>query len=384
MVTTGIRACMLALGAGLAAIFWQMAPAQARDPASFQYLGETGGDAADPQGGPDTPFLVPQSHWPDWIAGLTDRLRQAQPEGSRLAQQLLFRAGADYPARLALVWDRRNRKDRMPDDGMVFELYDLVVGDDGTVTETKRLGAEDWLVKLVAPSGGDPFGTGKPLLFIEFGSGGTGYTGYELSLLALGAEIDEIDPRDRGRMILAGDLQRDGRFALVSSNDRWGNYFRGCGQCGPLVPVVSVWRDGGFAEACRDFQVYYEARMDFSYRAMRNGRERASLETFFENRATLVLNLLQAGRLEEAAYEYGLMIDEADGVRQQLGEANADVPQYRHDLDVEAAAWRQRLQADFEPLFRNAGMAADRACPLQAHDGPARSYGFEARLNRAR
>ncbi|WP_370155180.1 hypothetical protein [Ferrovibrio sp.] len=384
MTTIGLRTGLLALVASLAASLWQAAPALARDPATFHYLGETAGDPADPQGGPDTPFLVPQRHWPHWMAALTAALQKSQPAGATLVQQLLLRAGADHPARLALVWDLRDTADPARGGAMVFEIHDVAIAADGTVAPAKRLSAEDWLVRIVEPSGGDPFGTGRPLLFVEFGSGGSGYAGYELSVLALGAEIDEITPRDSGRPILAADLQRDGRFALVSSNDRWGNYFRGCGQCGPLVPVVSVWREGGLAEACRDFQAYYEARMDFSYRAMRSGRERGSIEDFLWNRAELVLNLLQAGRLEEAAYEYGLMIDEADGVRRQLGEARADQPQYRQGIDSAAAEWLQRVQADFEPLFRAVGAAADRACPLQAGEGPARAYGFVARVNRAR
>jgi len=233
-------------------------PAEARDRKSLQYLGETGGDEIPLDDMQHRALAYSASERPQWLNRILAKLQARRGPGAELAQMVLFRQNGK-PTYLVLGWRNDNSSD---DPNNVVEIHRVHVVSQRKVLLHKLWQAGEFSVRIVEPTGHDVYGNGLPAVFIEVGSGGSGYSGYELLVLRLGRTLSSLTPTEyRVRPIIAADLLEDGRHALVASDDRWAQYFYGCGQCGPFIPAVFVWRYGRYKPACRDFRRYFQERI---------------------------------------------------------------------------------------------------------------------------
>lgn len=218
------------------AILLAAPPAHARDLRELLSLGQNTGirvDAAVPR-----PGAYSQAEEPPW---LMKALTRQHPKRHAPAQRLVFRR-AGKPTYAAAVWTGEwpaNSK---------FVLYRIAAASQPHLQPVLEL-AEHRLA-IVEPSGQDVHGDRTPVLFLEQGSGGSGYEGYRLHIFRLEDEVRDVTPPLR--TVWAEDIDGDGVVEVASSDDRWANFFHGCGQCGPLIPVISMWRDGAYRPACRD------------------------------------------------------------------------------------------------------------------------------------
>lgn len=145
---------------------------------------------------------------------------------------------------------------------------------------------------IVAPSGHDVFADGSAALFVDEGSGGSGYDGYSQHIFRLDQGVEEISLPFR----TAWADMVDGRLVAMSSDDRWAGYFFGCGQCGPHIPVVSVWEKDRFVPACRQYSGFIESRLrDFLAEVDRRFREKESGDFIADAILNAALLHLQAG-----------------------------------------------------------------------------------------
>ncbi len=337
-------------------------PLQARSPERMHYLGENSGDEVDMQGKARQPFVIDRADWPRWGEAA---IRWGLPKGARLQGFLMLGHNKQKPSHLLLRYTTAPVEVRYDPEKerMIFYRFDYTErGRPPRLREIERQKLEYY--DLVEPSGGDPFGIGHPTLFLDFGAGGTFYGGYRTDILVLDDALYDFTPEGFGRVVLADDILADGRFAVVASDDRWGNYFLGCGQCGPLVPVVVVWRDNDWQEACREFIPYYEQRMVF-YRE-RPGKDDGPvrLPRFLHWRTNLLLNLLQIGRVDEAQAVYDAMLEEGARISQQALAQEKDPNQL--SILQEEASFLDNVRKDIGPLFEVVRSAPERACGLRA------------------
>lgn len=329
------------------------ASAQARPRKDLQYLGENTGDAVVLDRA--RPFAYGTGTEPAWLPAALTHLKNKQPPGTKLEQHLLFHNGKT-PTFLAAVWKGDNRH---------FALYQIRSVSPFRVKVVQSL--QDEYMKLVEPSGMNSFGDGVAApLFVEQGSGGSGFDGYRLFVFRLDKTATDVSPPLRP--VWAEDLDGDGIAEIGASDDRWGSFFHGCGQCGPLVMVVHRWRHGQYVPACRDFPDLLAARIDL----MRIGPDKV-LSDAWEVGYILVsqaLDHLQMGNaaLAQARYQDAL----------QLLAALRAGPE-----GAEAEKILNRTRAGFDTLFAQADTLAQAPCPVEAGDGGGH-YGLKDRINRYR
>lgn len=308
-----------------------------RSPEQRQHLGETTGTPVDTS--------IPRAlaygadDEPPWVAPVLGKLTTNRPAGYAVVQHLLFRRQGT-PTFLAVIWQSDSLFDRK------FALYRI----DGTTPPRLKIVREldDAFYEMVEPSGQDIHGDGVAPLFLEQGSGGTSLYGYRLHALKLARSPKNISPSLRP--IMVEDLDGDGTWEIVASDDRWANFFFPCGQCGPLVPVVYVWRDGAYRMACDRYRPLVRDRIAlFAEPPDFDGwppRDQARLDM---ERALLYL---QAG---DAAAAQGLY--------------RRTVERLRLDESEDAKTLLRQVEAGFGPLMKASTALAVRTCPVQAGEG---------------
>ncbi|MBS4049529.1 MAG: hypothetical protein KG075_24505 [Alphaproteobacteria bacterium] len=350
------------------------AEAQTRKRQALQYLGETTGVPVADDG--RSPYRLPASALPHDSATLLSQLLEKQPKGTKVWQHAIFLHNGE-PGYLAVVWNMYDAE--TPPYGRQLQIYRLVRNSD-KLEPVLVVEKHEEHVSIVEPSGSDPYGEGAGLLFVDFGSGGTGFQGYSQHIFRLDAVLTEITPREYGRPILADELE-PGHFTVIASDDRWGNYFAGCGQCGPLIPVVLRRENGRYVEACSAHPGYYDVRIAWRLEKIANREERHSVEEFLSNRTELMLNYIQSGRLVEARRHFDEM---ASGSATLLQERSEKWDAARR---AEGARYRERMLgrivSDFEPVLA-AAEASSRPCRLRAYTGAGSNAGRQDRINRTR
>ena len=357
-----LRFCLLLL-----LVLFSAVSSQARSPDQMHYLGENSGEAVDMQGKAKQSFVIDRTDWPRWGEAAVE---EGLPKDSRLQGFMMLGHGGT-PDHLLLqnTTAPADVKYSPEDEQLNFYRFDYDGrGAKPRLHEIGRLGLA--VYRLIEPSGGDPFGIGRPTLFLDYDEGGTFYGGHAMEMLVLGDQIYDFTPEGFGRVILADDILADGRFAVVASDDRWGNYFLPCGQCGPLVPVVVVWRDNDWQEACREFIPYYEQRMAFYRKAPAKDDGPVELPRFLHRRTNLLLNLLQIGRVDEAQAIYDAMLEEGARISQQAQAQEKD--QQQLSVLREEAQFLDNVRKDIGPLFEVVRAEPKRACGLRAIDSQKR------------
>jgi hypothetical protein len=312
----------------------------------------------------DTPRVLAYrpSGRPVWYGRVLGRLASAKPPAYRLAQHVLFRRGGK-PSFLAVVW----RKSAYGPH--IFELYRVEVRSERDVRLRWVRTIEDALLAIVDPSGHDVHGDGVPVLFLEYGSLGSGFDGYGLRVLRLERSSVDVTPDAYGRSEGAGVAGARLRHVLLVSDDRWANLFDGCGMCGPFVTVAMVWQDRRYHPACRSFTAYYD-RARSRYERWLAESNRKGMAGYFEYRAGALLNLLQAGRVEEARRHYGET--EREALRQL-----SPTPDDGTFRDAHLATFRSVVA----PALDGAAAGAHLPCPLAGFGGQVDRVGWRQRID---
>lgn len=307
----------------------------ARAPEQRHFLGETSGTPVDTSA---ARALAYGAEEPAWVASTLDKLTANRPAGYAVVQHLLFRRhGA--PTFLAVVWQRNSLFDRR------FALYRI----DGTapprLTMVRSLDGAH--LQMVEPTGHDIHADGVATLFLEEGSGGTSLYGYRLHAFKLARNSIDISPPYRP--IMAEDLDGDGSWEIVASDDRWANVFFPCGQCGPLVPVVYAWHDGKYRMACDRHKALVRSR----------------LQLFNEPEAFASWPLRDQTQLDMERALLHLQDQDSSAAQRLYDRAMARLRQAGED----ERPLREQAEAGFGALIQAAPALARRTCPVQAGEG---------------
>lgn len=233
------------------------------------------------------------------------------------------------------------------------------VTDAGDLKRVAAIEIQAPCIKIVEPSGEDVFPDHVPALFVDELSLGSGFEGYTQHIIRLGDTVAEVAPPLR----TAWAEYDHGKLLAMSSDDSWGNFFLTCGQCGPLVPVISEWRDGAFHSACKDHQVLIRKRLASFRRDLRHDQGNGSYY-YADNLLNQTLLLLQLGRTSEARKTYQvlqrLMRTELSPPMQMTG----SVPKAGGEgTDPD---WSQALGHAVTPLFTVMAAYEKYPCPLSA------------------
>ncbi|MGE5505269.1 MAG: hypothetical protein ACM31L_12665 [Actinomycetota bacterium] len=299
--------------------------AQRHDPKTLQYLGANTNPVIEPADTDPRPLAFSPSQQPAWLKPLLHDLPAARRKGV-VAESALVLKRADRPSHLAVIWNRGS-------DLRLFQLFVLKPREGKIPYSAHLIGdiREEYL-HIVEPSGLDIHGDGVPTVFVDVGSGGSGAEGYGVSVLKLGERVEDITPKT-ARPILVADLDGDGSFEIVGSDDRWANLVRSCGQCGPHIPVVNRWDGRRYVPACRDFPDYYKARqallgeahsievfIDYSADSALLDAQMARPEAARETLAELRQTVAGHGKWEDLGYQI------ADSIERVVAEADFSQP----------------------------------------------------------
>lgn len=337
---------------GAMALYWAIVggSALARSPQEMQYLGETTG--AEISESRSRPHALLPSQWPEELRNALKAFEgEAGRSGCVLRNALAIQRDGAFSV-LASTWGCQS--------GQLFTLHRLR---NGKLDLVRRL--HESSVTLVEPSGMDVFPDRVPALFVDVGSGGSGYEGYGQHVFRVEATgIKEVTPALRTPWV---DVV-DGSLVAVSSDDRWGNFFRTCGQCGPHLPVIQEWRDGAFRPACKSRPVLIERRIVLEDEVAAKAESEGDELGVVESRLGKALLFLQMGRGGEgrAAYE---------DVLARL--------QHSHDPKI-GAKWLKAVQDAFTDVVAQAAKPTDAQCPLTDAKGAGGHPGAKARADHFR
>lgn len=330
--------------------------ASARDPEEFQYLGETSGTAI--RTSVATRQTVADESLPPWLkSALAEQIVTLHDTPCQRRQNLVFQQSG-RPTFVATTWSC----------GDVYRGYLTIhrVSDGNRLSlESSRDGGK---FTIVEPSGSEVLPNDAAALFVDEASGGSGYEGYRQHIFRLASKVEDVTPPLR--TVWAENIE--GKLLVMSSDDRWANFFSGCGQCGPLIPVISVWKDGHLGPACRQYPSLIEARLrDFSQYAAAAEAKGAPPLQVAEYKLNIALLLLQLGRGAEgrAAYESTLV-----WLQQKGAETGMEADRSRRD-------WSKRLEDALGPTIAEASQLTDQQCPLTAAHGSDNHPGYKARVD---
>lgn len=346
-------------------------PADARDRESLQYLDSTDGDKISLNDRHRRALAYSVNERPPWLKRVVAKLQARRGPNAELTQLVLFKQHGK-PTYLVLGW--------LNDKGSIFrtvEIHRIKLIAPQKVILQGIWEAREWLVHIVEPTGHDVYGDGLPTVFIEIGSGGSDYSGYRLLVLRLGRTLRSLEPVGyQLRPIIAADLLGDGRHALVASDDRWAQYFYGCGACGPFVPTVFVWRKGSYRPACKDFRRYFRERIALIKPYMKEPAGEDASYTSWKNveyETDIILSLIQMGRVDEGIARYHAMIERA-----RSNDAPGHVEPYFDPETVEDVA------RDIGPAIEAATLHSTAACPLLETPSEGAHPGWGERVRRIR
>lgn len=330
--------------------------ASARDPEELQYLGETSGSAiralvVKRQG-------VADEALPQWLKStLAEQTATLHDTPCQRRQNLVFQQ-SEKMAFVATTWS-------CGDDYRGYLTIHRISDGSLPTLESSREGGK---FTIVEPSGSDVLHNDAAVLFVDEASGGSGYEGYRQHIFRLAQKVEDVTPPLR--TVWAESIE--GKLLVMSSDDRWANFFSGCGQCGPLIPVISVWKDGRFGPACRQYPALIEARLrDFSQYAGDAVAKGAPPLQVAEYKLNIALLLLQLGRGEEGRAAYESTLAWLQQKRERIG-MEADRP--RRD-------WSKRLEDVLGPTIAEASQLTDQQCPLTAAHGSDNHPGYKARVD---
>lgn len=302
----------------------------------------------------------PKGEEPVWFPRFLERLRQVKGGGHRVHDRLLFKPvlGRQY---LAVAW--------ATDWAYRYEIYALRRVGSGTlakgIIDVKIPGPQ-----FKAPSGNWADDDGAPMLVVGSGEG-TFYGSYRINVFRLGKTVRDITPEGFGRPILVQVLHGDSGHRIVASDDRWGNFFAGCGGCGPHVPIVLARESGGYRPACREFRAYYDFALQNSKAYL---EQKASTLSYLDNlelRTTDALDMAQVGDVQDGRKYFQDALATATKAMEEDEARGMDVTYIKPTILA--------AQKTFSAVFDAAIGHMDAPCPISAIGRTGDHPGAEAR-----
>lgn len=282
---------------------------------------------------------------------IVDKLHQSKGPTARLMDHRLFHDPSRRPTFLALIW--------FQGDGYAFELYRVKVHSPVDVRLHFLREVKSHYVAMAEPTGLGVFGDSVPAIFLTYSEGGNMLINEGMRIFRLTRSSVEITPLPDGTMIYTPrELGKDGPDLWVA-DWRWGWYFLGCGGCGTFIYMPLVWEKDRYLVACDRWPNVYDDRIENGRRYLTEHPDVSLMGFFFVN-IDIVLNLAEAGRVDEAKRLLATIFEEArrrpapsDQVNELLGGS----------LDGEI----ERIRNDIGPVLEAAGKAEGYACPLLAY-----------------
>ena len=283
-----------------------------------------------------------------------------------MREHRLFRRNGN-PTFLALIWTAKGNSD-LP--WSVLELYKVRVISERNVRLKFVRGLKKLYVSIKEISGQDIAGDGVPHLILDYSSGGLWYALSGIRIYRLERNSVDVTPDWAGRAEYFLSLGTEKVPALIVSDDRWGGFFHGCSQCGPLFQVVMRWSPKGFAPVCRNHPEYYEKRIE-SWKRSRARWEKdwekdpsgyPKVDPYLVVLETIIatsFNLLQMGRWEEGRTQYQVAMNEAFG-RGAKGWGISE---------KDFLFWKDAVEKNFSPAVDAVASFPDIGCPLMAYRG---------------
>ena len=151
---------------------------------------------------------------PEWMNRVLTKLANGRPKIFRLRQHLLLRnrRWGDY---LALIWT----KSGIPRDRL--QIYKVKVLSPGNVRLSGLVDRKDHSLSIDKPSGEWADDDGSPLLVVSYWDGGMWFLGSGVWIFRLSRGLFDVTPRWAGRFERIADIDGDGDFELVVSEESY-------------------------------------------------------------------------------------------------------------------------------------------------------------------
>lgn len=294
---------------------------------------------------------------PEWLARVIEKLATNKLPTYELRQRVLFRRNGEAIF-LAVIWEQPAQ------NKMYFELHQVAVVAPTNVRLTWRSGLEARNLSIVEPSGQNVHKDNLPILYLAVSEKESSFAKEELHVILLDRASVRLMTREPVRPVRAMDLDGDGRYALIASDDRWGGLFADCELCGPLVPLLYTWNRTEFRSDCRWYPDYFEQRAKLLERRITATAD-LKLSAYLGLRMEIVLGLLQGGRIEDAQKVFA---DTEAALRGPLAQrwSKPEIDRY----------WTF-VAGTFAPVIEAAEAHANDACPVLGYTGPDRPVALE-------
>ena len=317
---------------------------------------------------PPPPLAYTKADQPSWLPRVLNRL--VKKKRWILEDHRLFRQ-AGKPTFLALIWKTR----RLSGHGHM-ELYKVRFISQRNVRLNFVRGYMDQHLSIEEPSGHDFGGDGVPFLFLSYGSGGSWYRGYGIRVYRLVRNSVDVTPDWAGRADKFISLGPDKGYALIVSDDRWGGYFFGCGQCGPRFDMVMRWTAKGFRPECKDHPDHYEQNIESYKRWSKSSSSTwpTPMRHSLWLGVAIAFNKLQMGHFNEGKALYQETLQKARE-RGAMGWGESE-KEFNH--------WLNAVEKDFGPAVSAAIARPDLSCPLMAYRGEGAHPGTVERIEHFR
>ena len=319
---------------------------------------------------------------PKWLDRVLKKLVDTKPWP--IKQRMLFKDIKGRPTFLAVVRSAISRDFPKREAEQVFELYKVRVITEGNVRLTFHREVRDRYLKIDARSGFDIAGDGRPFLFLHYGHGGSDASNYGARVYTLERSLIDRTPDWAGRTARVTGPTKSDSPLLVVSDDRWANFFHGCGACGPRAIVLMKWNRSTFRPVCRENRDYYlkviadfwkvdPDKLDddfFERLANKPTHEFAPFLFYMQDTMDIVLRLLQIGQFEKANKVY----ETAVAYARKNSRQDASTVAF-------AAEWLDSTEKHFRPVMIAAATEGrNLACPVMAYEGGAPNDGFQERV----
>jgi hypothetical protein len=206
----------------------------------------------------ETQFMKLGIHAAPWLPREISAMRSKQRVGYEPDTIALFRntSGGQH---LIIIWSRTSND--FDKARMIEEYFRVDESADGNVRLVRVDEGEAYSVTLVPPSGMAVFPNEPPVAVLLDYTGGAGWDSYQLGILEIGQKITGIGnpPMLKGtfRMTDVMDVDGDGKYELIYSDDGWSHYFSDRTTAGPYFPIIVERVNGKFELACRKHRAAY-------------------------------------------------------------------------------------------------------------------------------
>lgn len=194
---------------------------------------------------------------------------------ARLQLGAVWREGATATdhRRLAVIWRDSRCLDRQPPGPSELDLYSQDAGSSAATKLGEAIAIEEgWYADFGNGTGADANGDGLTDIVVSLDNGGNCWTCSHIRVFGLTPMgMREYTFENSNEPSGLQDDDGDGRFEALAVDARWeflpyavlglANKGTLCHACSPGVFVVMAWRDGRYAEACRDYPGYYQPRL---------------------------------------------------------------------------------------------------------------------------